>query len=240
MRNRVLPFLLILCLLLCACQKQPAQEGLSKSYTQSDMVSENTEANAQGEVLSAPNASASSATDASSVQDGTDNGGVALPVAASGGKGQAADNPQGNADAGVGNADGNPNPGSPKQGTVSFTVDCKNAIAYGILENPNFAGVLPQNGVLFSNADVQFTEGESVMQVLKRELKAQKIPCQMTSGGYVKSIAGLSEKDCGETSGWLYRVNGKLPNVSCKYYTLQAGDRVEFMYTCKMGDVGET
>ncbi len=128
---------------------------------------------------------------------------------------------------------------TPKQNTASFTVDCKNAIDYGILENPNFAGVLPQNGVIFSDGNVQFSEGESVMTVLKRALKSQKIACSVPNG-YVRSIAGLSEKDCGETSGWLYRVNGKLPTVSCKFYTLQAGDRVEFIYTCRMGDVSET
>lgn len=128
---------------------------------------------------------------------------------------------------------------TPKQNTASFTVDCKNAIDYGILENPNFAGILPQNGVIFSDGNVQFSEGESVMTVLKRALKSQKIACSVPNG-YVRSIAGLSEKDCGETSGWLYRVNGKLPTVSCKFYTLQAGDRVEFIYTCRMGDVSET
>lgn len=231
MRNRVLPFLLVLCLLLCACQKQPTAEGVSESGAESVAVSEN---------MSAPSAVADSpSADGESTPDTGAN-----PSEASQNAGGTPDTPK--ADAGANGATAPPQEPNvqtpaetPKQNTASFTVDCKNAIDYGILENPNFAEILPQNGVIFSDSNVQFSEGESVMTVLKRALKAQKTVCQITSGGYVKSIAGLSEKDCGETSGWLYRVNGKLPTVSCKYYTLQAGDRVEFIYTCRMGDVGE-
>ena len=38
-------------------------------------------------------------------------------------------------------------------------------------------------------------------------------------------------------SGWMYKVNGNFPNVSTKSYPLREGDRVEFVYTCNMGDV---
>ena len=126
---------------------------------------------------------------------------------------------------------------TPQTQTVSLSVTCQNAIAYGILDNPNFQGVVPENGVYFDNGAVEFTAGESVLTVLKRCLKSQKIVYNIGSDGYVKSIGGLSERDCGAQSGWLYKVNGELPNVSCKYYTLKAGDRVEFAYTCTKGDV---
>lgn len=227
MHNRVLPLLLILCLLLCACQKQPTAEGLSEQYAESSAVSENT--------VVSPAESASSSENGETTPDSNQNPPVITQAADSTPKSDTSANgvtvpPE--------NQDVQPPAAPPKQNTVSLTVDCKNAIDYGILENPNFKDTLPQNGVIFSDANVQFTEGESVMKVLKRALKSQKTVCQITSGGYVVSIAGLAEKDCGETSGWMYRVNGELPNVSCKYYTLQAGDRVEFIYTCRMGDVG--
>lgn len=126
---------------------------------------------------------------------------------------------------------------NPKTQTVSLSVTCQNAINDGILENPNFQGIVPENGVYYDNSAVEFETGESVLQVLKRCLKAQKIVYQIDSSGYVKSIGGLSEFACGAQSGWLYKVNGELPNVSTKYYTLHAGDRVEFVYTCRKGDV---
>ena len=55
--------------------------------------------------------------------------------------------------------------------------------------------------------------------------------------GYIKSISGLGEFDCGAQSGWLYKVNGVRPSISTRYYTLKPGDRVELIYTCKQGDV---
>lgn len=228
--RKLFSLLLIFCLLLCACQKQPTAEGVSESGAESVAVSEN---------MSAPSATA----DATSADGASAPDTGANPSEASQNTGGTPDTPK--ADAGANGVTAPPQEpnvqtpaDTPKQNTASFTVDCKNAIDYGILENPNFAGILPQNGVIFSDSNVQFSEGESVMTVLKRALKSQKIACSVPNG-YVRSIAGLSEKDCGETSGWLYRVNGKLPTVSCKYYTLQAGDRVEFLYTCRMGDVGE-
>lgn len=228
MRNRVFPLLLILCLLLCVCQKQSTAEDSSKLHAENSAVSENISASSAASNV--PSTGGEPAPDAngnsSAVSQNADN----TPKSDTGASGVTAP-PE--------NQNVQPPAETPKQNTASFTVDCKNAIDYGILENPNFAGLLPQNGIILSDGNVQFAEGESVMTVLKRALKAQKTVCQITSGGYVKSIAGLSEKDCGETSGWMYRVNGELPNVSCKYYKLQAGDRVEFIYTCRMGDVGE-
>ena len=106
-----------------------------------------------------------------------------------------------------------------------------------ILDNPNFQGIVPENGVYFDSDAVEFSEGESVLTVLKRCLKSQKIVYNIGADGYVRSIGGLAERDCGAQSGWLYKVNGELPQVSCKYYTLKAGDRVEFAYTCIKGDV---
>lgn len=226
MHNRVLPLLLILCLLLCACQKQPTAEGLSEPLAESSAVSENT--------VVSPAESASSPESGEPMPDSNGNPSAAKQTADSTPKSDTGANGE---TVSPENQDVQPPAEPPKQSTVSLTVDCKNAIDYGILENPNFKDTLPQNGVIFSDANVQFTEGESVMTVLKRALKAQKTAYSIPNG-YVRSIAGLAEKDCGETSGWMYRVNGELPNVSCKYYTLKAGDRVEFIYTCRMGDVG--
>ena len=163
MRNRVLSFLLILCLLLCACQKQSTAEGVSESGAESVAVSENMSAPSAATVIST--ADGESVPDAGANPSEVSQNAGGTPVAPK-------------ADAGANGATAPPQEPNvqtpaetPKQNTASFTVDCKNAIDYGILENPNFAGVLPQNGVIFSDGNVQFSEGESVMTVLKRALK---------------------------------------------------------------------
>lgn len=58
-------------------------------------------------------------------------------------------------------------------------------------------------------------------------------------GVYIQSIEGLGELDEGQYSGWMYRVNGTYPDVSCSAQTLKSGDYVEWLYTRDLGnDVG--
>lgn len=55
--------------------------------------------------------------------------------------------------------------------------------------------------------------------------------------GYIRAIGGLSEKDCGGASGWMYCVNGAFPNVSSDKYLINNNDRIELHYTVNFGDV---
>ena len=128
---------------------------------------------------------------------------------------------------------------SPKQATVALAVTCRNAVANGIQNWPGYSGIVPANGVIYENSAVPIAEGETVLDVLKKVLKEQKIPLS-EKHGYVRSINGLNEKLRGEQSfpqsGWLYQVNGVFPNMAANQYKLQAGDRMEWVYTCKPGD----
>ena len=59
------------------------------------------------------------------------------------------------------------------------------------------------------------------------------------NSAYIEGIANLYEFDCGELSGWMYKVNGWFPNYGCSRYRLTEGDVVEWVYTCDLGnDVG--
>lgn len=49
-------------------------------------------------------------------------------------------------------------------------------------------------------------------------------------GVYVSSINGLAEKEHGASSGWMYAVNGKLPNMACSAYKLVDGDSIQWHY----------
>lgn len=120
---------------------------------------------------------------------------------------------------------------------VTFSVDCKNAIDYGILNVGTFSEILSPDGIILPETSIEAEQGTSVVKALKSVLKENNITYKITSSGYVKTINGLSEFDCGNTSGWLYLVNGELPSVSAKSYILKDGDMVEFRYTCVKGDV---
>ncbi len=128
-------------------------------------------------------------------------------------------------------------PKNPDTINVTLSVDCKNAINYGILNVGTFSEILSPDGIILPETSIETERGTSVVKALKSVLKANNITYKITSSGYVKTINGLSEFDCGNTSGWLYLVNGELPSVSAKSYILKDGDKVEFRYTCVKGDV---
>ena len=104
--------------------------------------------------------------------------------------------------------------------------------------------ILPPDGVIFPKTKVVFYEGESIFNVLTRELKKNKIQFDfgntpMYNTIYIKGIFNIYEHDCGELSGWMYKVNGWFPNYGCSRYQLKAGDEIEWVYTCDLGnDVG--
>lgn len=109
-------------------------------------------------------------------------------------------------------------------------------VAVSVLTVTVLPAAIPSDGVILKSVTDEFNAGDSVMKVLKSTLKANGISYQITSVGYVRSISGLAEFDCGQGSGWMYKVNGVLPNVSCKSYKLTNGDKIEFVFTCNLGN----
>ena len=98
---------------------------------------------------------------------------------------------------------------------------------------------VPDDGVILRATTVTFTEGESVYDVLERVCRDNGIQMEASVskyGAYVKGIANLNEKDVGDTSGWMYKVNGWFPNYGCSGYTLSQGDVISWVYTCDLGD----
>ncbi len=104
--------------------------------------------------------------------------------------------------------------------------------------------IVPKDGVIFSEKTVTFYEGESVFNLFMREMKRNKIHLEFENtpiynSAYIEGIANLYEFDCGELSGWMYKVNDWFPNYGCSRYQLKAGDKIEWVYTCDLGnDVG--
>lgn len=119
--------------------------------------------------------------------------------------------------------------------TVSVFCSCKNAVNYGIRDKKDFAEFIPEDGVIFS-ATVTVPKDSTAMDAIKTAALENNVEIKETRG-YIRGIGGLFEKDCGGASGWMYSVNGTLPNVSSDKYTLNSNDRIELHYTVNLGDV---
>lgn len=130
--------------------------------------------------------------------------------------------------------------------TCYLTVSCKTVLNNMADLKEGKQSVVPSNGIIYGRKEVVFYEGESVFDVLQREIKKSKIHMDYSfsplyNSNYIKGIHNLYERDCGDTSGWLYCVNGWYPNYGCNRYVVQDKDEIEWNYTCDGGnDLGKS
>lgn len=122
--------------------------------------------------------------------------------------------------------------------SVKTLLDKKEAI------NPEKWELVPKDGWIYPAQKVEFYEGESVFNVLLREMKKNRIHMEyimtpMHNSNYIEGIGNIYEFDCGELSGWMYSVNDISPNLGTGTYLLKDGDAVRLLYTCDLGrDLG--
>ena len=128
--------------------------------------------------------------------------------------------------------------------TCTLSVRCNTILDNIDWLDPEKVELVPEDGVIFPATTVTFYEGESVFNVLQREMRKAGIHMEfedtpMYNSAYIEGINNLYEFDCGELSGWMYKVNGWFPNYGCSRYQLKEGDTIEWVYTCDLGvDVG--
>ena len=130
--------------------------------------------------------------------------------------------------------------------TCTFSIECSTILNNLSMLDADKLECVPSNGVILAKTTVTFYEGESVFDVLQRLCKEKGIHMESSwtpiyNSAYIEGIHNLYEFDCGELSGWMYRVNGWYPNYGCSRYQLKQGDVVEWRYTCDLGeDVGRS
>lgn len=133
---------------------------------------------------------------------------------------------------------------SDKSLTCTLSVRCDTILNNINWLNPEKVELVPLDGVIYARQKVVFYQGESVFNVLHREMKKAGIHMEFVNtpiynSAYIEGINNLYEFDCGELSGWMYKVNGWFPNYGCSRYQLKDGDKIEWVYTCDLGiDVG--
>ena len=129
---------------------------------------------------------------------------------------------------------------STEKGICTLMVKCDTILDNIDRLKPEKRRLVPDEGIIFSEKEVVFYKGESVFNVLLREMRRSGIHLEYVNtpiykSAYIEGINNLYEFDCGELSGWIYRVNGNKPDYGCSRYILSDGDRIEFDYTCNLG-----
>lgn len=153
--------------------------------------------------------------------------------------------PDASQDSGSGDMGSGDDGGSSNAMTCTFSIECSTILDNWDDLKDSKAEFVPADGWILYPSEIEFYEGETVFDVLKRVCNEAGIQMEsewtpMYDSYYVSGINNLYEFDCGKDSGWMYCVNSWYPNYGCSKYTLEDGDVVEWRYTCALGkDVGD-
>lgn len=128
--------------------------------------------------------------------------------------------------------------------SYSCTISISCSTILNNIENckANKVDIIPQDGWILKPLTVEFTEGETVFDVLQKTCRKNNIQMESSfnpiyNSAYIEGIANIYEFDVGQLSGWQYSVDGEFPNFGCSLYKLKDGQNIKWLYTCDMNDL---
>lgn len=140
---------------------------------------------------------------------------------------------------------GRPEPVDPEDQSVNgkkyfyvyLSIDVKTILDHKSDLKQGLEKYVPEDGWILPKTRVLCYEGETAWDVMSRECKARGIPVQSTytqiyGSVYMEGINHIGEFDCGATSGWLYEVDGWIPNYSSSRYVMEEGEYLRWRYSC--------
>lgn len=119
--------------------------------------------------------------------------------------------------------------------TCTVTVECKSILDHMDELKEGHEEFVPSDGYIIKNYTYKAKAGYTAYDALKSACNNNdiKLTAQKTSYGvYISGINNLDEFDCGKQSGWMYSVNGIMPNTTCGNVTIDDGDSIVFTYVC--------
>lgn len=123
-------------------------------------------------------------------------------------------------------------------GSVTLSIRCDT-----VKDEPALEGRY-SDGAILDTVTLDIAEGDTVYSLLVEAAKKHGLHIENdgnTQLPYIVGIANIYEFDFGDTSGWVYYVNGKQATISSGAYKVSDGDVIEWKYTKELGnDIGES
>lgn len=123
--------------------------------------------------------------------------------------------------------------------TVSITIRCDTILDNMDKLDKSLKDIIPKDGIILEKTQVAVEADETVLDILQKVAKQKELVIN-TSGSkaitYIIGINGIKEFNCGELSGWNFKVNGEKLGVSCGAAKITKGDEIEILYTCDLGN----
>lgn len=120
---------------------------------------------------------------------------------------------------------------------VYLSIDVKTILDHMEDLKPGLQKYVPEDGWILPKTQVLCYEGETAWDVMSRECKARGINVQSSytplyNSVYMEGINHIGEFDCGATAGWVYEVDGWIPNYSSSRYVMVEGEYLRWRYSC--------
>lgn len=126
----------------------------------------------------------------------------------------------------------------PAKQYVTISIDVKTILSNMQKLQENKQAYVPADGYLLAPMKVAIQEGDTVYSILQRVTRSHRIHMEVQGSGssvYVQGIGQLYEFDCGNLSGWMYRLNHAFVSVGAGAKLVQDGDVIEWKYSCDSG-----
>lgn len=98
---------------------------------------------------------------------------------------------------------------------------------------------VPDDGMVLTSEMVNFEEGDTIMNVLKKAAKQQNVVIDFEAGAqsstgssFIKGINQIYNGDCGAMSGWMYKVNGEWAEVPADQMKAEKQQNIEWVFIC--------
>ena len=124
--------------------------------------------------------------------------------------------------------------------TVTLSVSVENLLENMHMLDSHKHELVPAEGIIFPATAVRAYDGDSVFDVLNREMRNASIHLvfrrmPVFDSVYIEAINNIFEFDAGPLSGWMYQVNDGFPGVGASSHFVQDGDVIEWHYTLDLG-----
>ena len=121
-----------------------------------------------------------------------------------------------------------------------ISVDCSSILNNRDNVSDMVLSLVPADGIILPETRVALSGGESVFDVLQGVLRENNIHLEYSetpglNSTYIEGINNIYEFDCGELSGWLYKVNGEFVSLGCDSVKVNNSDKIEFVFSCDLG-----
>ena len=118
---------------------------------------------------------------------------------------------------------------------TSVSIDVSKIFDHKADLNQDKADFVPEDGKILGKVTVVIEEDSSAIDQLKKACDENDIDYEISGSQYGDFVNGLGQiysGDCGDWSGWMFKLNGEWAEKGADQTILNEGDEVEWVFIC--------